>query len=129
MEMENAFTNTTNESKPLEGMLPEGVAEAAEDIEEKWGGMLESVERRITDHPLAAVGITAGVAFVLARGLPRFGLLGLLGVGGLVGLGVLKRRRAARDSDIGDSGGPESTDGATNEAPSKRRRRKKNRAQ
>lgn len=73
--------------------------------------LLDRVVSQTIERPMLVVSVAAGVGYVVGRGLPRWPLFGLLGVGGVAGYGLmaLRARRASaqldetKDADAGAS--------------------------
>jgi hypothetical protein len=55
-------------------------------------GLLRRVEETTRTRPLMALAVASGAGLILARGLPRIGMMALLGLGGMVGYAVLRGR-------------------------------------
>lgn len=65
--------------------------------------VLARVEDEARERPLVTVAAAAGIGYVLGRGMPRLGLLAVLGVGGAVGFAAMAlRKRLAADHAEGE---------------------------
>jgi hypothetical protein len=96
------------------------------------GHALDRVRDQAAAHPLAAMGIAAGVGYVLGGGLPRFGaMFGLAAVGGVVGFGLpaLLRGRGGETPfpEQDDESSPDAGESASSPTQSRSRRHKKRR--
>jgi hypothetical protein len=72
--------------------------------------VLARVEDEARERPLVALAAATGIGFVLGRGLPRLGLVAVLGVGGAVGFAVMALRRRIAGDDEGDAESSDDTD-------------------
>ena len=70
----------------------------------RGGGVWARVVAAARERPLVALAAATGIGYVLGRGLPRLGLVAVLGVGGAVGYAVmaLRKRFDGDDEDEGD---------------------------
>lgn len=65
--------------------------------------VLARVEDEARERPLVTIAAATGIGYVIGRGLPRAGLLALLGIGGLVGFAAMTLRRRLVDGDDDES--------------------------
>lgn len=95
---------------------------------------MRGVERRAREKPMVALAAASGLGYVLGRGLPRIGMLALLGGGGMLatlGIPALRRRMMGMmeghddDSASSEDDPRESLDvgGSTSGARSRRKKR------
>lgn len=91
---------------------------------------LDRVAAQTSERPFVALAAAGAIGYVVGGGLPRWRLLGLLGVGGLVGWGITAvRARMTSGEGASDEESPDVDATATSVPPrSGRHRRKKKHA-
>ncbi|MBC8072256.1 MAG: hypothetical protein IAG13_28300 [Deltaproteobacteria bacterium] len=78
--------------KTTENQDMEAASEDGTKAEVVVHSLLKRVEDTTRTRPFVALAVAGGAGLVLARGLPRLGMMLLLGLGGAVGYAVLRAR-------------------------------------